>query len=114
MNVTARRDLEGALGKENAIFGDDVARRYHWCTIPIKRSIDGVLRPASVDEIRTILYIANVHDIPLYPISTGNNWGYGAGIPPRDGNVIVDLGRLNRFHEVNTELAYAVVEPGVT
>jgi 4-cresol dehydrogenase (hydroxylating) len=32
----------------------------------------------------------------------------------RNDNVIVDLGRMNRIIEVHSDLAYAVVEPGVT
>jgi 4-cresol dehydrogenase (hydroxylating) len=32
----------------------------------------------------------------------------------RDDNVIVDLGRMNRILDINNELAYVVLEPGVT
>jgi len=114
MNNPERRKFEDALGKENAIFGEEVARRYHWNTSSFERKITAVLQPVSVEEVCAIVRIASAHDIPLYPISTGNNWGYGAAQPVRDNNVIVDLGRMNRIHEVNRELAYAVVEPGVT
>jgi 4-cresol dehydrogenase (hydroxylating) len=88
--------------------------RYRWCTIPLQRDILAVLRPASVDEIQRLVQTAAAHHVALYPISTGDNWGYGSALPVRDHNVVVDLGRMNRILEVNTELAYAVLEPGVT
>jgi 4-cresol dehydrogenase (hydroxylating) len=87
---------------------------YGWCTIPIERRISAVLRPDSVEQIVEIVQIANVHQVSLYPISTGRNWGYGTARPVRNDNVIVDLGRMNRIIEVRRDLAYAVVEPGVT
>ena len=57
--------------------------------------------------------IANRHRVPIYPISTGKNWGYGSRSPVRD-SVLLDLGRLDRIIEVNEELAYVTLEPGVT
>ncbi|MDP7638626.1 MAG: FAD-binding protein, partial [Candidatus Hydrogenedentes bacterium] len=50
----------------------------------------------------------------LYPISRGKNWGYGDACPTTDGAAIVDLSRMNQIVEVNTDLAYCVVEPGVS
>ena len=52
--------------------------------------------------------------MPVYPISCGKNWGYGDACAPAAGSAILDLGRMNRILEVNRELAYCVIEPGVT
>jgi len=52
--------------------------------------------------------------VPLYPISTGCNWGLGSKLPVRDGAALVDLSRMDRIHEVNETHGYAVIEPGVT
>ena len=57
--------------------------------------------------------IANRFRVPLYPISSGKNWGYGSRVPARDG-VLLDLGRLNRILDFDEELAYVTLEPGVT
>jgi 4-cresol dehydrogenase (hydroxylating) flavoprotein subunit len=103
-----------AIGGENVVTDSVGLERYGWCTIPIRRQIAAVLRPASVQEVQQVVQIASTQRIALYPISTGNNWGYGSALPAQDHNVVVDLGRLNRIIEINTELAYAVVEPGVT
>lgn len=102
------------LGDEHTLTDGTALERYGWCTSPVHREIAGVLRPGSVEELQQIVGIASTHHVPLYPISTGNNWGYGSALPAQDGNVIVDLGRMNRIIEVNRDLAYAVLEPGVT
>lgn len=73
-----------------------------------------ILYPKSTEEVQAIVKIASRHEIPVYPISCGKNWGYGDACAPTGGAAIVDLGRMNRIEEVNTELAYCVVEPGVT
>src|SRR6266487_2565376 len=102
------------VGDEHTVANPEGLERYGWCTIPLRRSIAAVLRPASVEEVQRVVGVATAHGVPLYPISTGQNWGYGSALPAQDHNVVVDLGRMNRIIEVNTELAYAVLEPGVT
>ena len=58
--------------------------------------------------------IANRYHVPLYPISTGKNLGYGGSAPAYSGSVVVDLKRMNRVIEVNEANAFALVEPGVS
>ena len=102
------------LGEQHVLIDEPSLRRYRWCTIPIERTIDAVLRPGSVEQVQRVVQIANTLRVSLYPISTGNNWGYGAAHPVREHNVVVDLSRMNQIIEVNQELAYTVLEPGVT
>ena len=54
--------------------------------------------------------------VALYPISTGNNIGLGSRSASRfPGQVVVDLGRkMNRILDIDEQLAFAVVEPGVS
>ncbi|QCP49949.1 FAD-binding oxidoreductase [Trinickia violacea] len=70
--------------------------------------------PASVDEIREILRIANAYRLPLWTVSTGRNFAYGGAAPRLAGSVVLDLKRMNRILEVDETLAFALVEPGVT
>jgi len=92
----------------------EIARRYQRNVTALSRSIPLVLRPGSTDEIPLIIAEANEHHIPLYPFSTGKNWGMGSKLPVIDGGVVLDLSRLNRILEVNEAQRYAVLEPGVT
>ncbi|MFP6583804.1 MAG: FAD-binding oxidoreductase [Candidatus Hydrogenedentota bacterium] len=73
-----------------------------------------VLYPESTEEVQAIVQIASEHGVVVYPISCGKNWGYGDACAASDGAAIIDLGRMNKILEVNSELAYCVIEPGVT
>jgi len=69
--------------------------------------------PAKVEEVQAVVRIANKYKVPLYPVSTGRNLGYGGSSPSLSGSVIVDLKRMNRILEVNVKEGYMVVEPGI-
>ena len=73
----------------------------------------GAVLPASVDEVRGVLGVASRHRLPLWTVSLGRNYAYGGAAPCLKGSMILDLNRM-RAIEVNAELAYAVVEAGVT
>lgn len=72
------------------------------------------LLPASVEQIRQILKVANDHLIALWTSSTGRNYGYGGAAPEVNGTVVLNLRRMNKVLEINQDLGYAVVEPGVS
>jgi hypothetical protein len=71
--------------------------------------------PRSVPDVQALMRLANEFDIPVWPFSIGRNTGYGGAAPRVPGSVSLDLGKhMKRVLEVNTDDAYAVVEPGVT
>jgi 4-cresol dehydrogenase (hydroxylating) len=70
--------------------------------------------PATVEEIQAVVRLANEHKTPLWPVSRGKNLGYGANAPRQPGSIVLDLGRMQKVHEINTELGYCVIEPGVS
>jgi 4-cresol dehydrogenase (hydroxylating) flavoprotein subunit len=72
-----------------------------------------VVMPESVEEVQAVVKIASRRGIPLWTHSQGRNNGYGGPAPRVKGSVIVSLRRMNRVLEINEELGYAVVEPGV-
>ena len=74
----------------------------------------GAVAPASVEEVQSIVRVANRYRLPLWPVSTGKNMGYGQATPATPGQVVLDLKRMNRIIRVDPELATALVEPGVT
>ncbi|MGH8315869.1 MAG: FAD-binding oxidoreductase, partial [Steroidobacterales bacterium] len=69
---------------------------------------------ANVEEVQAVMRAANRYRIPVYPISTGRNLGYGGAAPAMSGSVVLDLKRMNRILEVSERHAYALVEPGVS
>lgn len=72
------------------------------------------LFPEKAEEVCEILKICNKYKVPLWVSSTGKNLGYGAMAPCRRGTVILSLRRMNRIINLNQDLCYALVEPGVT
>lgn len=74
----------------------------------------GAIAPASVEEIQKILAVCNKYRVPVWPVSTGRNFGYGAAAPATRGQMVLDLKRMNKIIEVDAELATALLEPGVT
>jgi 4-cresol dehydrogenase (hydroxylating) len=100
---------------ESAVLPDAAAQQqYGVPTTGAERSIPAALRPASVDDVVAIVDIARRYGIPLYPISTGRNWGYGSATPASNDCVVLDLSRLDRIVEMDPELGLVTVEPGVT
>ena len=73
-----------------------------------------VVSPATRAEVVAIVELAARERIAVYPVSTGKNWGYGDACAVTPGQLIVELSRMNRIVKVDPELAYAVIEPGVT
>nr|WP_181035800.1 FAD-binding oxidoreductase [Clavibacter michiganensis] len=69
--------------------------------------------PTSTEQVSAVVKIANEHGVPLWTFSQGRNNTYGGPAPRVPGSVIVNLRNMNRVLEINEELAYAVVEPGV-
>ncbi len=72
-----------------------------------------VVMPTTVEEIQAILRIANERRVPVWTHGQGRNNGYGGPAPRVTGCVIVSLRNMNQVLEINEELGYAVVEPGV-
>lgn len=106
--------MAAAVGPAHLAADDATRVRYARSTAARPVLPLAVVRPANADEVAHIARIASQHGLPIYPLSTGKNWGYGDACAPGAGQVIVDLSRMNRIIEVDPELAYAVIEPGVT
>jgi 4-cresol dehydrogenase (hydroxylating) len=72
------------------------------------------ITPQSVEDIQKCLVVCNKYKVPVWPISTGRNFGYGSAAPGSRGQVVMDLRLMNRILDVDAELCTALVEPGVT
>lgn len=103
------------MGSERVLDSDNAQKRYGPSTLGgTERAILGGLLPETAGEVVALVKIAAKNGIPLYPISTGNNWGYGSASPVVDACVVVDLSRMNKIIDVDRKLGLATIEPGVT
>lgn len=106
--------LRSVIGVKHVLINQADLDRYSRCTIPWQRSCAAVVFPDNSDEVAQIVRIAVQYKVPIWPFSTGRNWGYGTTLATEHGAIVMVLERMNRVLEVNEELAYAVIEPGVT
>lgn len=102
---------QALLGDDSVLSAEDATAQYaagSACTIP------AALRPRQSTSVQELVRIAARYRVPLHPVSTGRNWGYGGAIPAADGCVVLDLSRLDRVLAVDRELGTVTIEPGVT
>jgi 4-cresol dehydrogenase (hydroxylating) len=111
-DVIAR--LRAVVGESNVLAGEEQVLRYCRCTSPWMRRPLAVVLPGTTEEVSRVVRIAGELKLPVWPFSKGKNWGYGASMAFEDGAIILVLERMNRILELDEELAYAVIEPGVT
>ncbi|MEI2703232.1 MAG: FAD-binding oxidoreductase [Baekduia sp.] len=103
-----------ALGADRVTTTPDEFGRFGSSTLAQAAVPAAVVRAVTADEVVAIVQVARENEVPLYPVSQGRNWGYGDACPVGPGQAVLDLSGMNRIIEVDPELAYAVIEPGVT
>lgn len=109
----ALRDWAGVLDAGAVVIGPGLAG-YTANVTGYDRAVPAALRVRDRRQVPDVVAIARRHGVPLYPISTGHNWGLGSRLPVRDGAVVVDLAGLDRIVALDRATATVVVEPGVT
>jgi 4-cresol dehydrogenase (hydroxylating) len=86
----------------------------YWLSGDEKYAASAVVQPTTTEQVQGILDIARRYGVPVWPHSQGRNLGHGGASPKVRGSIQLGFQRMNRILEINEELAYAVVEPGVT
>ncbi len=102
------------LGSDAVVLDPAALSAVETTTFLTEQRVPAILRPSSREEVQECLRIATRFQTPVYPRSSGKNWGYGSGVPPQSNCAILDLSRMNRILDCNEKLAYVTVEPGVT
>jgi 4-cresol dehydrogenase (hydroxylating) len=110
-------EFKKVLGPENVFV--DKKELIKFVSFIISENIEdhmpsAALFPGEVEEVVQIVRICNKHKVPIWTCSTGRNIGYGGMAPVKSGTAVLSLRRMNKILEINPELCYAVVEPGVT
>ena len=114
IEASALQQWRSAVGEEYVIVAESALRAAETATFATSHRIPAIIRPGTREEVVQCLRIANRWHTPVYPISSGRNWGYGSRAPAADGCALLDLGRMNRIVDFSEELGYVTVEPGVT
>jgi 4-cresol dehydrogenase (hydroxylating) flavoprotein subunit len=115
MELASALDLWRALlGDAHVLAAAAAMRAYGHDTGGSRRSLAGALRIRAAATLPEVMRIASRCQVCVYPISTGNNWGYGSALPARDGCVLLDLSGLQMILNFDAELGVVTLEPGVT
>jgi 4-cresol dehydrogenase (hydroxylating) len=110
-------EFRAALGDENVHVEADRLAAYGKIMLPVpdaEHAPSAAISPRSVEQVQSCVAICNKYRVPVWPISTGKNLGYGSAAPGNRGQVVMDLRRMNRILDVDADLCTALVEPGVT
>lgn len=111
----ALKAMKEVLGPDHLFTDEDELQKYSLNMLTVDNIVPSAIAlPGSVADVQELLRIANIFKTPVWPISGGQNHGYGIACAANPGTVIIDLKRMNKILEVNADLAYALVEPGVT
>lgn len=106
--------LESIVGKEYV--NDSVPMRYAYVSKGIMglESIPAevIVRPKNVEEVQKVLMLANENIIPVTPVAGGLSGGFASPLISPSG-ILLDMSRMDRILEVDTDSRYMVVEPGV-
>jgi len=107
-------ELAAIVGPEHVAAEPDCCALHSRTTEPDSRACQAVVFPASAEEVSAVMRLAQRHRVAVWPFSRGNNWGYGTKNALQRDAIILVLQRMDRIVEFDPQLAYVVVEPGVT
>ncbi|MFC2149380.1 FAD-binding oxidoreductase [Candidatus Auribacterota bacterium] len=99
------------VGKENVMESDADRICYSYDASKQEFLPDIVIKPAATKEVSEIMKIAYENAIPVY--AHGAATGLTGGAVPLAGGISLDMMRMNRIIEIDTDNLIAFVEPGV-
>lgn len=79
----------------------------------LHREIPFVCRPKEEGDVYRFMELCRQWKIPYYPLSRGQNWGYGSSLPVHSPCIILDLQDLTKI-KLDEELGIVSLQPGVT
>lgn len=102
------------VGPENIVRAEDELSLFNNNTFSVSSELLAVVYPKTTEEVSQCMKIANHYKIEVYAISRGQNYGLGSKLPPEGKCILLELSKMNKIVELNEELAYVVLEPGVS
>jgi 4-cresol dehydrogenase (hydroxylating) len=83
-------------------------------TLAAEHRLVAILQPGSTLEVRRIMKLAAEFGVPLHPVSTGKNWGYGSRLPYGGPAALLSLAALAAIESYDEPTGTVTVGPGVT
>ncbi|MBU6256967.1 MAG: FAD-binding oxidoreductase [Burkholderiales bacterium] len=122
MDTPAKRDLppelidelRSILGADGVVADDTEVEALTRTCLPFRTLPSVVVFPRDTAQVQATVRAAGRAKVPVWPVSTGKNWGYGEKGAVYEAGITMMLERMTRIEQVDEQLGYAVVEPGVT
>jgi len=108
------RRLAAAIGQDRVTIDPGRMAGITRNTLGVERRLVAVVRPIDTEGVKRVVDICRDHRLGMYPVSRGQNVGYGEKAPVLDGQVLVDLSEMSRIRDADLRFGKVVVEPGVT
>jgi len=112
--LAARDAWVAIVGQEHVVDDRGTLEAAATATFTTRVRVPLIVRPETREQVQACMRVAHAYQVPVYPVSSGLNWGYGSRVPAADGCVVLDLRRMRRIVDFSETLAYVTVEPGVT
>lgn len=109
-----KKSLLKLFGRQRCLTSEEQIKAYSKNIYDIQKNIYAIVFPKSEVEIKKLVHLAITFKIPLYPLSTGKNYGLGSALPVTDRHIIVDLHRMNKILEFDSQNGFIRIQPGVT
>ena len=98
---TVERALRALLGSEQVVAEAGRLEEFSRENTPYRQIPSFAVYPASTEEVQGVLALARKHDLPVWPVSTGKNWGYGAKTACAEGGITRIMSSTRTFHHVD-------------
>lgn len=72
-----------------------------------------VVYPQNKEEVKQIVRLANEHEVPIVPVSSGGPHFHGDTVP-REGGIIVNLSKMKKILRIDVRNRAVMIEAGVT
>jgi 4-cresol dehydrogenase (hydroxylating) len=106
--------LVSILGHDGVVSDADAIERTTRTCLPFHALASVVTYPSTAQQVQSVVKAALTANVPIWPVSTGKNFGYGEKTAVYEAGITMVLERMNRIWHVDEQLGFAVIEPGVT
>jgi glycolate oxidase len=104
--------FSGCLPKNNIFTATETLRPYECDAYTAYKSLPlAVLLPETTQQVIDIINVCRREDLPI--VTRGAGTGLSGGAHPIANGILLNLSKLNQIFEINHELQYAHVGPGV-
>ena len=91
------QQLESIVGADGVKSDPAAVEQVTRTCVPVRTLPSAVVYPRSVAEVQAVVHAASASDVPIWPVSTGKNWGYGERAAAYDRGITVILARMNQI-----------------